>query len=110
MSVTFMTSNPKALLAKFKKAIDEKDVATWSYDGDGDFTHDTDQWRSKAWMRPELLSDRLNFSILAPKDGGMTKTVYGIYHGRLIECFLSHFDDAFVSGAATAKVSGKDSI
>lgn len=48
MSIKFETSNSTALLAAFKKAIDDGKVVTWSYDGDGDFTHTPPQWNKKA--------------------------------------------------------------
>jgi len=110
MAVYFTTSDPKKLLAAFKKAIDDKKVVTWSYDKDGDFTHDADQWRHKAWFRPSIQSGSLRFSILKPQNAAITAVVYGIYHGRLIEPFVTHFDDMFMEGVATAKAQSDDKV
>jgi hypothetical protein len=35
-----------------------------------------------------------------------TKPLYGVFHGRFIEAMLTHFDDLFSSGTATARVRG----
>ena len=67
MSLKFDTSTPNALLKAFKEAIDAKHVITWTYDKDGDFTHNTDQWRNRAWLRPTVYEGTsLNFRILIP--------------------------------------------
>jgi hypothetical protein len=33
----------------------------------------------------------------------MTKTIYGVYHGRFIEMLLTHFDNEFSAASATAQ-------
>ena len=108
MSMNLVASNPADLLAKIKKAIDDKKVETWSYDADGDFTHTPDQWANKAWMRPQVSQGMLIFGILGQKGVVMTKVIYGVYHGRFLEMLLTHFDLEFSSALTTALGSGPD--
>jgi hypothetical protein len=110
MSIHLMTATPNKLLADFKKKIDEQSIVTWSYDGDGDFTHDVDQWRNKAWLRPVIRNDRLLLQILKPTGENISKVVYGIYHGRFLESMLMHCDELFSQGIATALPSDGDKI
>lgn len=102
MSINFTTNNPRELLASFKKAIDNKKVVTWSYDNQGDFTHDVDQWKNKAWLRPEIQSSQLVFNIIRPQNGKISSEVYGVYHGRIIESLLVHCDKLFTDGIASS--------
>lgn len=103
MALHFKTSTPKKLLATYKKSIDDGRVKTWSYDGDGDFTHTADQWSRKAWLRPKIVErEELVFYILAPKETELSSSVYAIYHGRFIESLLRHCDKLFNEGYASA--------
>lgn len=102
MSIIVQTSQPKALLTALRKAIDDGEVKTWSYDLDGDFTHTPDQWVRKAWLRPYPGSGVLSFGLLGQKEVAMTISIYGVYHGRFIEMLLTHFDDRFTNASATA--------
>lgn len=108
MSIDFETNNPSALLAAFKKAIDDKHVETWSYDKDGDFTHTPPQWKSKAWLRPVISQGRLMMKFLGTK--GTTWEIYGVYHGRFIESMIVHCNSLFTKGAASAKPTSNDNI
>jgi len=111
MAVFFYTDRPKGLLADFKSKIDAGHVVTWAYDADGDFTHTAPQWKGEAWLRPVPEGDKLALYILTRRGKVLSKTVYGIYHGRFIESVATHCDDRFTTGAATAMpVSGKDHV
>ncbi|MGO8016307.1 hypothetical protein AB9E19_15285 [Rhizobium leguminosarum] len=110
MAVNFSTSNPRALLDAFKKAIDDGRVVTWSYDRDGDFTHTPDQWKNLAWLRPTISDGWLTMNFVANTKVKTTKTIYGVYHGRFIESMLAHCDQLFVTGAATAMPTNSDVI
>jgi hypothetical protein len=102
MALLFTTSNPNLLLSSFKKAIDERRIATWSYDPDGDFTHETIQWKYKAWLRPKIENGKLLLIILNPKDQSISSEVYAIYHGRFAESMLVHCDSLFTDVLSTS--------
>jgi hypothetical protein len=110
MAIIIKTNNPSTLLKAIYKAIDDKKVETWSYDTDKDFTHDTDQWRNKAWLRPKIYTGELRFGILKQKDVELSGVVYGIYHGRFIEMLLTHFDKQFTDAIATALKADPDNF
>jgi hypothetical protein len=101
MALTVKTPQPAQLLAKIKKAIDDKKIDTWSYDPDGDFTHNPPQWKGKAWLKPKIEQGELTFGILGQKDVQMLREVYGVYHGRFIEMLLVHFQQDFTLASAT---------
>ena len=110
MAIFIKTTNPDALLKKFKKAIDDKHIVTWVYDQDGDFTHATEQWKDLAWFRPKPTDSDLTMIILCPKNQAISTETYAIYHGRFIEAMLAHFDNSFSSASATALPSSGDII
>lgn len=102
MAIIVKTPSPNKLLADIKAAVERKEVDTWQYDADGDFTHSPEQWARKAWLRPRIENGDLIFTILPRKDTPVSKIVYGVYHGRFIEMLLNHFDTAFSQTEATA--------
>jgi len=110
MALKFITPAPSALLAAFKKGIDDKKIVTWSYDSDGDFTHNTDQWRNKAWLRPIIKNGQLAFGTLKPKNSTVTWEIYGVYHGRMIESMIVHCHDLFSEGTASAQPTADDKL
>ncbi len=111
MAVHFETKTPKRLLAAYKKAIDDGHVTTWSHDRDGDFTHTVDQWRNKAWFRPQIIEGaELILYILKPTDGTITTAIYAIYHGRFIESMLRHCDSLFSVARASAMPESGDTV
>jgi len=98
MSLIIKTSAPTGLLAAIKKEIDEGKIKTWEYDKDGDFTHNPDQWKNKAWLSPTVKVDRIEFSILKPKSvDALSKAIKGVYFGRFIEMVSNHFESKFTS-------------
>jgi len=108
--VFFLTPNPKLLLKTFRDCIDDSHVITWGYDEDGDFTHTAKQWEKLAWMHPVPLVDRLSFFIVPRKGFAISKVVYAVYHGRLIESFLTHCDEMFEAAHATSMPVAGDLI
>ena len=113
MAVYFHTDAPKALLAKFNAAIQQKEpkgkIDTWMLSDDGKYyTHTAERWTKKAWFKPVTGDKLLTFNIIKPGDRNVTSPVYAYYHGHLIETFLNHFDTAFTSGAATALPTAGD--
>ena len=103
MAVIVKTGKPSELLADIYKAIDNDKIATWLSDDDKDLTHEPLQWKNKAWFRPKVYAGELRFGLLGPKGVTMSKEIYGVYHGRLIEMLLIHFDDQFSNVSGTAK-------
>ena len=110
MAVYFKTKDPRELLATFKKKIDDKRVVTWSYDKDGDFTHEVPQWKNLAWLRPRIKEGELALFIVCPKQSKITTETYAIYHGRFIESMLGHCDALFKQGIASAMAEGEDKV
>lgn len=110
MAIYIETSNPKQLLEDIKKSIRDRKITTWSCDTDGDFTHDVDQWRYKAWFRPRIKEDRLIFGIICRKDRNLSVLEYAIYHGRFVEMILTHFDRVCNDITATSKVTTYDMV
>lgn len=108
MAIAFTTNVPRDLLADFKKKIDNKEVVTWSYDAQGDFTHTPDQWRNKAWLRPVIEAGNLRFNILGNKSVLTTWAIYGVYQGRFIESMTTHCHDLFTISSATSKPTNSD--
>jgi hypothetical protein len=102
MAITVFTSKPRVLLANVKAQIASKKIRTWSVDEVSDFTHTPPQWLKKAWLRPKVLTDKLVFTILPPKNTKMSSEIYAIYHGRFIEMLLQHVDLEFSSASASA--------
>lgn len=112
MAVHIITNSAAGLLKSFKDAIDKKNIETWSYDKDGDFTHtaSSGQWTNKAWLRPSVKADRLVLNIVKPQNVAITPVIYAVYHGRFIESVLTHFDDWFTEAYATAKAQAGDQV
>jgi hypothetical protein len=108
MAINFETTNPRGLLAAFKKAIDDKHVVTWSYDSDGDFTHTPEQWKFKAWLRPVIYDGYLVMNILGRKEEKMPVAIYSVYHGRFIESMITHCRSLFTNGSATSRPTNSD--
>lgn len=107
--VTFYSNNPAVLLASFKEAIRKGHVETWS-EVNGDFTHTPAQWREKAWFRPTTYGNELRFSIVRPQNAKVTTEVYAVYHGRLVEAMLAHFDSQFTAASTTAMPAASDRV
>lgn len=110
MAIYFKTNNPNGLLLDFKKKIDNKNIVTWSYDSDGDFTHTPTQWNRSAWLRPRILTDKLALFIISPKGAILSVETYAVYHGRFIESMLAHCDSNFIEVISTSMPEGEDLI
>lgn len=94
------TANPQQLVEQIKKAITEKSIVTWSLDSDGDFNPTQDQWEGKAWMRVKTKDSEPNIlyvAIIESRKVKMTRSIYGVFHGRFSEMLLTHFDTDIVS-------------
>lgn len=103
MAILVSTDAPGVLLANIRKAIDDKKVVTWSYDASGDFTHDPEQWKHDAWLRPTVQKGQLVFGIIKNQTRALTDVIYGVYHGRFVEMLLTHHSHKFVTASPTAQ-------
>lgn len=112
MAITVYLRESVDLVDKIKKKIDSKEITTWSYDSQGDFTHNVDQWRYKAWIRPRHSEDTQNlvFNILGRNDKKMTNAEYAVYHGRFAEMLLIHFDVQISRVELSALPTSADSL
>ena len=110
MAITVVSTAPTTLLANIKEQIDDKEIRTWSYDQDGDFTHTPPQWKDKAWLRPKIVTGKLILNILPPSKTKLSAEVYAVYHGRFIEMLLEHFDKEFPLAWASAMPETDDVV
>jgi hypothetical protein len=111
MAIYLMTATPKKLLSSFKKAIDDGQVDTWTYDEDGDFTHTPPQWRNKAWLRPSIIEGSYLALYTVPRnDASITWPVYAVYQGRFIESMIEHCHDLFSQARATPSPATADRV
>ena len=107
--IIFETASPKTLLAKIKDAIAAGHVTTWSCDADGDFTHTPPQWRAKAWLRPIVVPGKaLKLNIIFAVSTENRREVYAVYHGRMLEMMLAHFDSNFDTSTASALLTAAE--
>jgi hypothetical protein len=110
MSINFATPNANALLNAFKKAIDDKEVVTWAYDEDGDFTHTPEQWKYHAWLRPVVYNGRLTMRFLGHNSEVTTWEVYAVYHGRFVESMVAHCNTLFSAATVPSQPTSDDNI
>lgn len=110
MALFVLTDQPEFLLTAFKKAVDNNEVRTWSYDQDGDLTHTAERWVQKAWFRPKIRRELLYLPILSPTNSRMSTLVYAVYHGRLIESLLVHCDGLFTEARASSAPTADDVV
>ena len=102
MAVTVDTPNSASLLEAIKLRIRNKSISTWALIQEQYLTHSVAQWENRAFFLPKCQPGLLAFYIIAPQGGSVSTEVYAIYHGRLIEMLLAHFDKAFTQAVASA--------
>ena len=92
MAIFVKTDNASSLLKQIRKDVQDRKIETWICDEDGDFTHNTEQWRHHAWIGAKVEPERIVFYIICRKDKNISITDYAIYHGRFAEMLLMHYD------------------
>ena len=105
MAIIIDTENPDLLLNKIYDAIDSKKADKWTRTSDGRLTYGTLLWRNEAFFKPQIWVDehQLRFGLLKRKDRKhITSKLYTLFHARLIEMLLAHFDNDFRGVTATA--------
>jgi hypothetical protein len=110
MSIRVYCDSPEELLLAIKRGVRSRSIETWQLDSDGDFTHVPDQWKNRAWFHPVVREECLLLNIFGRKTEQMSKTIYGVYHGRFVEMLLMHFDSRFKRVSCTALASSGDRV
>lgn len=110
MAIHVGTSDPSNLINKIRELIDSKSISTWSYDQDGDFTYEVEQWKNRAWVHASSEEGRVVFSVLCRKDKNMSVIEYAVYHGRFVEMLLTHLDQQCINIEVTPLASKYDII
>ena len=110
MAIYVKTETPTALVNRIREGIDNHNIETWIYDSEGDFTHDTDQWRYHAWITPFIEEDRVVFGIICRKERNLSVTEYAIFHGRFVEMLLKHFDKTCIRIEVTPLATKYDTV
>jgi hypothetical protein len=110
MAIRFETKNPAALLAAYKKAIDDKHVVTWAYDSDGDFYHTPEQWREYGWLRPSVDGGVLTLRFLAKPNKVTTWEAWGVHHGRFVESMMAHCNSLYAEAHIPPAPSSQDTV
>jgi hypothetical protein len=110
MAIFFATNNPAGLLTAFNQAIANTQptkgpqITTWDstlHNQRYFFTHKSQNWGKKAWLRADVEANRLAFYILAYDKVPLTRDTYSYYAGHLIETFLRHFFATLTMAQAT---------
>jgi hypothetical protein len=110
MAVRAFTDQAQALLSAIKRGVAEGRITTWKVDNDGDLTLVDDNFANKAWMRPKVLEDRLLFNIIGRKSENISTRIYAVYHARLVQMLLTHFDTKLTTATATALPTSQDQV
>ncbi|WP_080419577.1 hypothetical protein [Burkholderia ubonensis] len=117
MSTHFFTNQAKNLLDSFNAKIEQTEqkgkITTWekvTHNNTIYYTHKSTEWRNEAYFLPKIESDKLTFNIIKPKEKNVTVSVYGYYHGHIIETFLNHFDNVFSIAHASAGPQAGDVV
>jgi hypothetical protein len=105
--ITISTSTPTDLLARIKRAIDNGTIKTWAYDRDGDFTHSANQWNMKAWLRPQVTTNGIQLTFVAPTSGA-SREVFAVYQGRFQEMMMAHFWNSYSQSSCTPAPTPSD--
>ncbi len=109
--ITISTSKPDQLLKDIYEAIRHGNITTWEATSHGSLTYTalSGRWKNKAWFKPSVDTNSLNFNIIRPQGSKVSKHVYAVYHGRFSEMLLAYFDASMKSIYLTA-LAGDDDI
>jgi len=111
MAVIIHTDQPDLLLEKIYEAIDNKKADKWVRTSDGRLTFGALLWKNEAFFKPQIWvnENQLRFGLLKRKDRKhITSKLYALFHVKLIEMLLTHFDNDFRSVTATAAKAEPD--
>ena len=118
MSISFRSADPDQLLKSLNRAIDNHQqgrsgdrIDTWRYvqhQGHYFYTHTSQNWRDKAWLRADLQQGQLVFVVRPVQNVGLTRDVYAYYVGHLAETFIRHFSRQWSTAQTTSDPSSDD--
>jgi hypothetical protein len=110
MAIEIIARSPKEVLDAILSAIDNGEIEMWEYEDDQCLTYSPPQWRYQAWFAPTIHRQTLRLAIVAPAGRPISVEAYAVYHGRLIEMLLAHFDDCITSIHASALPEHGDQV
>jgi hypothetical protein len=105
MAIIIHTNQPNVLLDKIYDAIDAKKADKWERTTDGRLTYGALLWKNEAFFKPQIWVDEqeLRFGLLKRKDRKhISSKLYTVFHTKLVEMLLSHFDTSFSEVTITA--------
>jgi hypothetical protein len=105
MAIIIHTNQPNVLLDKIYDAIDAKKADKWERTTDGRLTYGALLWKNEAFFKPQIWVDEqeLRFGLLKRKDRKhISSKLYTVFHIKLVEMLLSHFDTSFSEVTVTA--------
>lgn len=117
MGVYVNTENPNGILASIKSQIKNGTISTWKiyvHEGHEFITH-TDasgQWENKAFFLPsvDLENGQLNFGMYGHGNTPLERIYYSVYHGKLTQMILSHFEENITGIYSSSKKAGIDNF
>lgn len=105
MAIIIHTNQPNLLLDKIYDAIDAKKADKWERTTDGRLTYGALLWKNEAFFKPQIWVEeqQLRFGLLKRKDRKhISSKLYTVFHTKLVEMLLSHFDTSFSEVTITA--------
>lgn len=112
MAIRVRFKQKENILEEIRELIYSEKVRKWSIDSDDDLTLLIPEWHCKAWMRIKPIKNDpkcVVFGIVTSQLYPLTKSIYAIYHSRLAELLLTHFDtDIETMEISALLVKGED--
>lgn len=113
MALYFITDEPRSLLSAFDTRVRQAEtrgrIAVWKKSPDGIlYTHTSEEWCEKSWLKARIDDGRLAFNIIRPEDRYVSVKAYAFYYSQLIETFSSHLDLIFDSVEVTPRCTDGD--
>lgn len=113
MALYFVTEQPRALLEAFDARVRQTEprgrIDAWTRSDDGAlYTHSSDEWNGKSWLKPRVDEGRLTFNIIRPADRYVSVKTYAFFFGQMIETFTGQLDLNFDSVEVTPRCTDGD--
>jgi hypothetical protein len=107
MPVTIATADAPKLLKNILAKFDGQAIAGWESDGDS-FSLAAPQKSGKVWVRPFPQAGQLVLGLVPAEGQEMSKELFAVYCGRLVEMLLTHFSDLISSAQVSAGITYPD--